>query len=226
MREQEMATLFIDFNHVTLHNEQLAEQILAEFFRCDCLPASHRTRPSAGFDGRFEPYLCEGLREFVVSKHPEMERDDHDQLRRYHAAFHSLPVTNRQVARGEPARCKEEGDVRIHPRRFQHSRPQNGRNWSAGGHKGYAGRGPAAQPRPQRGHTHSWHALGWGLGTVVRTSAVHPELVVGTFTCLDCQSKVPNIEQQFQYTEVMGEPSLPARRCLLPQLHPTETVLS
>ncbi|EDQ89507.1 uncharacterized protein MONBRDRAFT_25214 [Monosiga brevicollis MX1] len=38
-------------------------------------------------------------------------------------------------------------------------------------------------------------------GTVVRTSAVHPELVRGTFTCLDCGEIMRNIEQQFQYTE-------------------------
>eukprot|EP00045_Choanoeca_perplexa_P012618 m.138593 g.138593 ORF g.138593 m.138593 type:complete len:810 (-) comp16076_c0_seq2:268-2697(-) len=38
-------------------------------------------------------------------------------------------------------------------------------------------------------------------GTVVRTSAVHPELVTGTFTCLDCQNRIPDIEQQFQFTE-------------------------
>ncbi|CAG0901705.1 unnamed protein product [Darwinula stevensoni] len=38
-------------------------------------------------------------------------------------------------------------------------------------------------------------------GQVVRTHPVHPELVSGTFTCLDCQTVIPNVEQQFKYTQ-------------------------
>jgi DNA replication licensing factor MCM6 len=38
-------------------------------------------------------------------------------------------------------------------------------------------------------------------GQVVRTHSVHPELVTGTFECLDCGSEVPNVEQQFKFTE-------------------------
>ncbi|EEC07094.1 Mcm2/3, putative, partial [Ixodes scapularis] len=38
-------------------------------------------------------------------------------------------------------------------------------------------------------------------GQVVRTHPVHPELVTGTFTCLDCQTVVGGIEQQFKYTQ-------------------------
>lgn len=37
--------------------------------------------------------------------------------------------------------------------------------------------------------------------TVTRTSEVRPELLYGTFQCLDCHSKVYNLEQQFRYTE-------------------------
>ncbi|KAF8319067.1 MCM-domain-containing protein [Clavulina sp. PMI_390] len=40
-------------------------------------------------------------------------------------------------------------------------------------------------------------------GTVTRTSEVRPELVFGTFECLNCQGIVPDIEQQFKYTEPM-----------------------
>ncbi|XP_061432588.1 zygotic DNA replication licensing factor mcm6-A-like isoform X2 [Lethenteron reissneri] len=36
---------------------------------------------------------------------------------------------------------------------------------------------------------------------VVRTHPVHPELVSGTFQCLDCQSVVRDVEQQFKYTQ-------------------------
>lgn len=35
-------------------------------------------------------------------------------------------------------------------------------------------------------------------GQVVRTHPVHPELVLGTFLCLDCNTIIKNIEQQFK----------------------------
>uniref|UniRef100_A0A668A9E9 DNA replication licensing factor MCM6 n=1 Tax=Myripristis murdjan TaxID=586833 RepID=A0A668A9E9_9TELE len=38
-------------------------------------------------------------------------------------------------------------------------------------------------------------------GQVVRTHPVHPELVSGTFMCLDCQSQIKDVEQQFKYTQ-------------------------
>ncbi|XP_064611933.1 zygotic DNA replication licensing factor mcm6-like [Liolophura sinensis] len=38
-------------------------------------------------------------------------------------------------------------------------------------------------------------------GQVVRTHPVHPELVSGTFMCLDCRTVVSDVEQQFKYTQ-------------------------
>ncbi|XP_012558952.2 zygotic DNA replication licensing factor mcm6-B isoform X1 [Hydra vulgaris] len=38
-------------------------------------------------------------------------------------------------------------------------------------------------------------------GQVVRTHPVHPELVSGTFTCLDCRTVIKDVEQQFKYTQ-------------------------
>ncbi|XP_071942360.1 zygotic DNA replication licensing factor mcm6-B-like [Antedon mediterranea] len=38
-------------------------------------------------------------------------------------------------------------------------------------------------------------------GQVVRTHPVHPELVAGTFTCMDCQVVIKGIEQQFKFTQ-------------------------
>lgn len=35
-------------------------------------------------------------------------------------------------------------------------------------------------------------------GQVIRTHPVHPELVYGTFVCLDCQTVIKNVEQQFK----------------------------
>lgn len=36
---------------------------------------------------------------------------------------------------------------------------------------------------------------------VVRTHPVHPELITGTFTCLDCRTVISNVEQQFKFTQ-------------------------
>lgn len=38
-------------------------------------------------------------------------------------------------------------------------------------------------------------------GQVVRTHPVHPELVSGTFMCLDCRTIIKDVEQQFKYTQ-------------------------
>ncbi|XP_029173730.1 DNA replication licensing factor Mcm6 [Nylanderia fulva] len=37
-------------------------------------------------------------------------------------------------------------------------------------------------------------------GQVVRTHPVHPELVLGTFICMDCNAIIKNVEQQFKFT--------------------------
>ena len=43
-------------------------------------------------------------------------------------------------------------------------------------------------------------------GQVVRTHPVHPELVSGAFICLECQTAVPDVEQQFKFTQVCVTP--------------------
>ncbi|XP_029049323.2 DNA replication licensing factor Mcm6 [Osmia bicornis bicornis] len=37
-------------------------------------------------------------------------------------------------------------------------------------------------------------------GQVIRTHPVHPELVLGTFICMDCNAVIKNVEQQFKFT--------------------------
>ncbi|KAK2588592.1 hypothetical protein KPH14_006364 [Odynerus spinipes] len=37
-------------------------------------------------------------------------------------------------------------------------------------------------------------------GQVVRTHPVHPELVLGTFICMDCNGTIKNVKQQFKFT--------------------------
>ncbi len=39
-------------------------------------------------------------------------------------------------------------------------------------------------------------------GQVVRTHPIHPKLVTGTFMCLECQTTIPDVEQQFKFTQV------------------------
>lgn len=38
-------------------------------------------------------------------------------------------------------------------------------------------------------------------GQVVRTHPVHPELTCGTFMCLECQTVISDVEQQFKFTQ-------------------------
>ncbi|TGZ85489.1 MCM-domain-containing protein [Ascodesmis nigricans] len=44
--------------------------------------------------------------------------------------------------------------------------------------------------------------------TVTRTSEVRPELMLGTFTCENCRTLLPNVEQTFRYTEPTQCPNL------------------
>ena len=45
-------------------------------------------------------------------------------------------------------------------------------------------------------------------GQVVRSHPVHPELVTGTFVCLECQTVIRDVEQQFK---VRGERAVTQR---------------
>ena len=45
-------------------------------------------------------------------------------------------------------------------------------------------------------------------GQVVRTHPVHPELVSGTFICLDCQTVIRDVPQQFKFTQVRSSASV------------------
>ncbi|KAF7494614.1 DNA replication licensing factor MCM6 [Sarcoptes scabiei] len=38
------------------------------------------------------------------------------------------------------------------------------------------------------------------VGQVVRAHSVHPELISGTFECMDCGTEIANVDQQFKYT--------------------------
>ena len=72
--------------------------------------------------------------------------------------------------------------------------------------------------RSQKRFDLAFHQLGWyyGIrdmksallgklcaltGTVTRTSEVKPELLVGTFRCLECNHEIPQFRQEFKYSE-------------------------
>lgn len=38
------------------------------------------------------------------------------------------------------------------------------------------------------------------MGTITRTSEVRPELIIGSFTCMDCRISNQYVPQQFKYT--------------------------
>ena len=54
-------------------------------------------------------------------------------------------------------------------------------------------------------------------GQVVRTHPVHPELVLGSFICADCQTAVSGVEQQFKYTQpaVCRNPVVSLGACMI-----------
>ena len=63
-------------------------------------------------------------------------------------------------------------------------------------------------------------------GQVVRTHPVHPELTSGNFLCLECQTTIPDIEQQFKFTEptVCKNPLCQNRRRFMLQVNSSRFV--
>ena len=47
-------------------------------------------------------------------------------------------------------------------------------------------------------------------GTVTRTGDVRPELVNGTFLCLECRAEIRNVVQQFKYARTPASRDLHA----------------
>ncbi|KAE8668384.1 DNA replication licensing factor MCM6 [Hibiscus syriacus] len=125
------STMYIDFSHVMLYNDVLQKAIADEYLR-------------------FEPYLKNACKRFVMEQKPTLiaEADDNPN-KDINVAFFNIPFTKR---------LRELTTAEI------------GKLVSV-------------------------------TGVVTRTSEVRPELLQGTFKCLDCGSVVKNIEQQFKYTE-------------------------
>lgn len=129
MKHSESSTMFIDFSHVMRFNDVLQKAIFEEFFR-------------------FEMYLKNACKRFVMEKKPTFIADDNPN-KDINVAFYNLPMIKRlrELTTAELGKL-----VSV-------------------------------------------------TGVVTRTSEVRPELLQGTFKCLECGGVIKNVEQQFKYTE-------------------------
>lgn len=129
MKASESTTMFIDFSHVMLFNNLLQKAISEEYLR-------------------FEPYLKNACKRFVMEQKPTFIADDNPN-KDINVAFFNLPLTKRlrELATSEIGKLVSVS------------------------------------------------------GVVTRTSEVRPELLQGTFQCLECGNIIKNVEQQFKYTE-------------------------
>ncbi|KAK4259895.1 hypothetical protein QN277_006183 [Acacia crassicarpa] len=129
MRNNESNTMFIDFSHVIHYNDLLQKAISDEYLR-------------------FEPYLKNACKRFVMELKPTVISDD-SPYKDINISFFNIPIVKR---------LRELTTAEI------------GKLVSV-------------------------------TGVVTRTSEVRPELLQGTFKCLECGGVVKNVEQQFKYTE-------------------------
>ncbi|KAA0052410.1 DNA replication licensing factor MCM6 isoform X1 [Cucumis melo var. makuwa] len=125
----ESNTMFIDFAHLMGSNNLLNIAIADEYLR-------------------FEPYLKNACKRFVMEQNPSFVADDNP-FKDINVAFFNIPVSRR---------LRELTTAEI------------GKLVSV-------------------------------TGVVTRTSEVRPELLQGTFKCLECGNVIKNVEQQFKYTE-------------------------
>ncbi|ESQ39541.1 hypothetical protein EUTSA_v10000779mg [Eutrema salsugineum] len=129
IRGGESTMMYIDFSHVMGFNDALQKAIADEYLR-------------------FEPYLRNACKRFVIEMNPSFISDETPN-KDINVSFYNLPFTKR---------LRELTTAEI------------GKLVSV-------------------------------TGVVTRTSEVRPELLYGTFKCLDCGSVIKNVEQQFKYTQ-------------------------
>ncbi|CAA7058568.1 unnamed protein product [Microthlaspi erraticum] len=129
IRGGESTMMYIDFSHVMGFNDDLQKAIADEYLR-------------------FEPYLRNACKRFVIEMNPSFISDETPN-KDINVSFYNLPFTKR---------LRELTTAEI------------GKLVSV-------------------------------TGVVTRTSEVRPELLYGTFKCLDCGSVIKNVEQQFKYTQ-------------------------
>ncbi|KAG9448089.1 hypothetical protein H6P81_014217 [Aristolochia fimbriata] len=124
-------TMIVDFSHVMRFSDVLQKAISEEYLR-------------------FEPYLKNACKRFIMERKPTFIADDNPNKDIY-VAFYNIPLLKRlrDLATAEIGKL-----VSV-------------------------------------------------MGVVTRTSEVRPELLQGTFKCLECGTINKNVDQQFKYTEPM-----------------------
>ncbi|XP_009101691.1 DNA replication licensing factor MCM6 isoform X2 [Brassica rapa] len=129
IRGGESTMMYIDFSHVMGFNDALQRAIADEYLR-------------------FEPYVRNACKRFVIEMNPSFVSDETPN-KDINVSFYNLPFTKRlrELTTSEIGKL-----VSV-------------------------------------------------TGVVTRTSEVRPELLYGTFKCLDCGSVIKNVEQQFKYTQ-------------------------
>ncbi|CAF2091453.1 unnamed protein product [Brassica rapa] len=129
IRGGESTMMYIDFSHVMSFNDALQRAIADEYLR-------------------FEPYVRNACKRFVIEMNPSFVSDETPN-KDINVSFYNLPFTKRlrELTTSEIGKL-----VSV-------------------------------------------------TGVVTRTSEVRPELLYGTFKCLDCGSVIKNVEQQFKYTQ-------------------------
>ncbi|TKY72639.1 DNA replication licensing factor MCM6 [Spatholobus suberectus] len=155
MRANESNTMFIDFDHVIRFSDVLQQAISDEYLRFLFVSQnpflffkSFGTETCFRVYCRFEPYLKNACKRFVMDLRPTIMSDDNPN-KDINIAFYNIPIIKRlrELATSEIGRL-----VSV-------------------------------------------------TGVVTRTSEVRPELLQGTFKCLECGGVIKNVEQQFKYTE-------------------------
>ncbi|KAM3362821.1 DNA replication licensing factor MCM6 [Capsicum galapagoense] len=123
---------------------------------------------------RFESYLKNACKRFVMELKPTFITDDNPN-KDINVAFYNLPLIKRFtfIITLLPFMCLQLIDQLI---------------WEI-------------LPRLRELTTAEIGKLVSVTGVVTRTSEVRPELLQGTFKCLDCGTVIKNVEQQFKYTE-------------------------
>lgn len=131
---------------------------------------------------RFEPHLRIACKRFVTEQKPTFLSDDSPN-KDINVAFYNLPLLKRY----EIIQFREtEEDFIIHTVYFCFIQNKI----------------CTMQNRLRELTTAEIGKLVSVTGVVTRTSEVRPELLQGTFKCLECANVIKNVEQQYKYTEV------------------------
>jgi DNA replication licensing factor MCM6 len=137
---------------------------------------------------RFEPYLKNACKRFVMEQKPTFIADDSPN-KDINVAFFNLPLSKRYPSLSLSLKFSF-SDARCNSNGFAYSVLF------------YICFRKSVIFRLRELATAEIGKLVSVSGVVTRSSEVRPELLQGTFKCLECGNIIKNVEQQFKYTEV------------------------